>query len=113
MRSKSKTASPKKSHFSSRKVCHLALLLVFTFPTNAAIIVQRQKIGWGVVQLVARGTLDPEVPGSKPGAPAKISGFPRADRFGERLKSSTPDNYEGAGVDRFGETGNDNGIVSA
>ena len=25
---------------------------------------------WGVAQLVARGTLDPEVPGSMPGAPA-------------------------------------------
>ena len=38
--------------------------------------------GWGVVQLVARGTLDPEVPGSKPGAPAKNFCLPQADEFG-------------------------------
>gem|GEM_PF-7060350 len=36
------------------------------------VIIVRRRKGWGVVQSVARGTLDPEVPGSKPGAPAIV-----------------------------------------
>gem|GEM_PF-6791297 len=39
----------------------------FTLAANCAINFCRC---WGVAQLVARGTLDPEVPGSMPGAPA-------------------------------------------